>query len=77
VGAPMRVGEVEQPVRRAVAEASGALVEVDPAGGTVAGVGEPTLNVHPPRLAGLWVGADQQDRIVGAHPVVDVGLLHR
>ncbi len=71
----VRVGEVQQALRGIGVEPLGALVEVDPARGPVRRVAEPALDVHPPRLAGLRVRADQQHRLVRAHPVGDVGRL--
>jgi len=75
VRAAVRVREVQQPVPGIGVKPLGPLVEVDPPGSAVRRVGEPALDVHPPRLAGLRVRADQQHGIVGAHPVVDVGWL--
>ena len=60
-------------VRGIGVEPLGALVEVDPARGPVSRVAEPALDVHPPRLAGLRVGAHQQYRLLRPHPVGDVG----
>ena len=71
----VRVGEVQQALRGVGVESLGALVEVDPARGPVRRVAEPALDVHPPRLAGLRVRADQQHRVLRAHPVGDVGRL--
>jgi len=62
-------------VRGIGVEPLGALVEVDPARGPVSRVAEPALDVHPPRLAGLRVGAHQQHRLLRPHPVGDVGRL--
>jgi len=75
VRAAVRVGEVQQALCGIGVEPLGALVEVDPARGPVSRVSEPALDVHPPRLAGLRVGAHQQYRLLRAHPVGDVGRL--
>lgn len=74
VSVAVRVGEVEQPVGGRLVEPLRVLVEVDPPGRAVGGVGEPVLDVHPPCVAGLRVRADQQHRHGRAHPVVDVGV---
>src|ERR1017187_9630278 len=60
-------------VRGIGVEPLGALVEVDPARAPVSRVAEPALDVHPPRLAGLRVGAHQQYRLLRPHPVGDRG----